>query len=437
MREICVGRDEEDLARWGTESTGFIAKHYVRTGDEINLSGNILMDVARPHMMLVCGKRGTGKSYTLGTMAEEISFLPEKTRKNLAVLIFDTMGIFWTMKFPNTRDAELLSEWDLEPKGIECNLATPYAHFESFRKAGVPADTPFAFRLSELNANDLCMAFGLDLYGPQGVLIERAMKNLHEDKGEFGLPDLLDKIGTDPSADPTTRGSVENRLLAAEDWGIFHEQGTPLSKIVQGGKVNIIDMSPYSSAVQGWSIRSLVIGLLVKKIFLARTFSRRTEELRTLEASKHPILPPSEYKAEMPMCWFVIDEAHEVLPLHGTTPATEPLLQVIREGRQPGLTLTLATQQPGKIHSDVITQSDMVLSHRVTAAMDVTALNQIMSNYMTYTIEKYLDSLPRVRGSAIILDDNSEKVYAVRVRPRLSWHGGASASLILAESVKK
>ncbi len=74
---------------------------------------------------------------------------------------------------------------------------------------------------------------------------------------------------------------------------------------------------------------------------------------------------------EFPLIWIAIDEAHEALPNDSITPATEPLIQIIREGRQPGITLVLATQQPGKMHTDVITQSDIVISHRVTAERDL------------------------------------------------------------------
>ena len=50
------------------------------------------------------------------------------------------------------------------------------------------------------------------------------------------------------------------------------------------------------------------------------------------------------------------------------------LTQLLREGRQPGISLVLATQQPGQIHKDVMTQSDIVISHRVTSATDLEAL---------------------------------------------------------------
>ena len=41
--------------------------------------------------------------------------------------------------------------------------------------------------------------------------------------------------------------------------------------------------------------------------------------------------------------------------------------------------------------------------------------------------------LPDAKGSAIILDDNSERLYPIRVRPRYTWHGGESPRAIRKE----
>lgn len=432
MREILVGRDEEDFKKFNFEATGFVGKHYVKTGDEINLSGDVYMDLSRPHVMLICGKRGTGKSYTLGVIAEEINFLPEKQRKQVAVLIFDLMGIFWTMKYPNLKDTSILKNWNLEGKSLsEINLIVPFGHVEKFAKAGIPADTAFALKPSELSAQDLEMVFGLDQNSMAGVLLERAVKAIKAEKGEFTIEELMEYVTNDETVEQAVRLSVQNKLSAAIDWGLFHEKGTPLKDVIKAGKINILDISPYQSSIGGWSIRALVIGLLTKKIFQARTGSRKGEEVRTLSAAKHPLLERDEGEKDVPMTWIFIDEAHEVLPREGSTPATEPLLQVIREGRQPGITLVVATQQPGKIHTDIMSQCDLVLAHRVTSLPDIDALNKIMANYMVFSLEKYLGGLPRVKGSAVLLDDNSEKVYAIRTRPRLTWHGGESASLLM------
>ena len=39
------------------------------------MSNKIFMDIARSHVVLVAGKRGSGKSYTLGVIAEELANL--------------------------------------------------------------------------------------------------------------------------------------------------------------------------------------------------------------------------------------------------------------------------------------------------------------------------------------------------------------------------
>ena len=138
-------------------------------------------------------------------------------------------------------------------------------------------------------------------------------------------------------------------------------------------------------------------------------------------------------KSGISLLWIFLDEAHEFLTREGKTPATDALIQILREGRQPGISLVLATQQPGQIHKDVMTQSDIVISHKLTAKADLDALNEIMQSYIPESIKKQMDSLPPLKGSAIILDDNSERIYPVRIRPRSTWHGGEAPSAVKAE----
>ena len=44
-----------------------------------------------------------------------------------------------------------------------------------------------------------------------------------------------------------------------------------------------------------------------------------------------------------------------------------------------------------------------------------------------------MDDLPSLKGSAIILDDNSERIYPMRIRPRFTWHGGEAPTAIAKE----
>jgi hypothetical protein len=93
----------------------------------------------------------------------------------------------------------------------------------------------------------------------------------------------------------------------------------------------------------------------------------------------------------------------------------------------------MATQQPGKLHHDALTQADIVISHRVTAKPDIDALNEIMQTYLLESIRQHMDELPALKGSAILLDDNSERIYSMRVRPRFTWHGGEAPTAVKAE----
>src|SRR3989344_4577636 len=116
--DIIIGRDKSDKEKFGDRGLIYLGKGYVKMGNSSSLSNNIWMDIARSHVILVAGKRGSGKSYTLGAIAEELSNLPEEASKNIASLIFDTMCIFWTMKYKNEKDKDLLKSWDLKPKTL-------------------------------------------------------------------------------------------------------------------------------------------------------------------------------------------------------------------------------------------------------------------------------------------------------------------------------
>ena len=73
------------------------------------------------------------------------------------------------------------------------------------------------------------------------------------------------------------------------------------------------------------------------------------------------------------------------------------------------------------------------MSHRITAKRDVEALNAMMQTYLPGAIQKYFDMLPKMRGSALILDDNSERIYPLQVRPRFTWHGGEAPTALKAK----
>ena len=430
MYDIIIGRNPEDQKKYGTEATIFIGKHYVRMGQTTSLSNKVYMDVAKSHVVFVCGKRGSGKSYTLGVIAESMLDLPEEIRKNLSIIMFDTMGIYWTMKYPNKQDKELLKEWDLEAKPLNVNIFTPVGYYQQYKDQDIPTDFPFSIRTSELSAFEWSEVFEINPNTPIGSLIERVIETLKESKENYGIDDIIEAIQKDDRASKEIKDAAENRFLSSKHWGLFSKQGTLMEDLVIPGQITVLDVSCYTHIPGAQGLRGLVIGLVSQKMFTQRMIVRKTEEYESIYRETHLIERDEEQKRE-PLIWLFIDEAHEFLPNVGKTVASQSLITVLREGRQPGISLVLATQQPGKIHTDVITQSDIVISHRLTAKIDTQALGAVMQSYMREGLDQQLNYLPRVKGAALIFDDNNEKIYPMRIRPRYTWHGGATPSVIL------
>jgi len=363
-------------------------------------------------------------SYTMGTIAEGVSDLPEEIKENLSVVMLDTMGIYWTMKYRNEKEADLLKEWGLEGKGLDVKIYTPTGYYKAYKEKGIPTDAPFSIKPSELTASDWCMTFELDINSPEGVLIEGVIEGLAEKKEDFDIDGILKAIQKDDSSKEEVKNAVENRFIASEKWGLFSKEGTPLNDLVKGGQVTVLDVSCYAVMPGAETLRALVIGLVSEKLFIQRMISRKNEELQSIKETTHFMGEKAEMKQKEPLVWLVIDEAHEFLPNEGKTLASHPLIIILREGRQPGISLILASQQPGKIHTDVMTQSDIVIAHRITAKVDIEALGMLMQSYMREGLDKQLNVLPRLKGSAIIFDDSNERMYSMRVRPRFTWHGG-------------
>ena len=424
MYEIIIGRSEKDRKAFGLDGTILLGKHFVKMGQVTSLYNPILLDVARSHIVFVCGKRGSGKSYTLGVIAEGMVNLPEEISKNLSVIILDTMGIYWTMKYANKKDENLLDDWDLKAYGFDVKIFTPIGYYDEFRKKGIPTDFSFSIMPSEFDAADWCMTFEIPINSSMGVLIERVISNLNEKEKNFSISDIIKEVKTDKKVEQNVKDAVENRFVSAEKWGLFSEKGTALKDLILPGKITILDVSCYATLPGSKEISALVIGLVAQKLFRERMVARRTEEFESIKNATTFFEEEIPEKERKPLVWLMIDEAHEFLPKQGKTSATHALLTILREGRQPGISLVLASQQPGQIHTDVMTQSDTVISHRVTAKVDIEALGALMQSYMRKGLDAELNDLPRIKGAALIFDDTNERIYPMMVRPRFTWHAG-------------
>lgn len=409
QKQYVIGRGDSNTCLGTLEVGRYLAL-------DKSMGSRVHMDALRPHAILICGKRGYGKSYTMGLIIEELATLSPEV--NIAALVIDTMGIFWTMRHPNNKDNEILSKWDFSPEGINAELFVPAGSIEHYKQMNIEAK-PFSISPQELSGYDWCSLFGFDPISQIGVFILKTIDEIKDKTSEFSLVNIIDHININGEADMTLRSATKNYFRLAISWGIFHEQGIILSDIIRKGKVAILDLS----SIDNQNIKAIAVKVLSSKIYNESIRSRRIYEKR--EMGEKPV------DEVIPLVWMFVDEAHLFLPADGETPATSVLVnEWLRQGRQPGLSIIFATQRPAALHSDVISQSDIIICHRITAQDDISALEAVRPTYMRERIGDSLKKMGTEKGVAFIVDDNSESAHIVRMRPRKSWHGGDEPSAI-------
>ncbi len=387
-----------------------IGKYYALDG---SLGSTVFIDASKPHVMLICGKRGYGKSYTMGVILEEFYSLNEKIRRNIGIVVADTLGIFWTSVFPNKKEMEALQEWELMPEGIDATIFSSPEMVENYREKGIDA-RELSISTSALSSFHWCNLFGISFSSLPAVAISRA---LYELKEEYDIDDIKEKILKDDEIDNETKLICQNFFTMAESWKIFKKKGLRCSEIVQKGKISILDLSPYPE-----NLKAIILAVIGEMFFEERVKERKRDEER-----KMGII---DIESEIPLIWLAIDEAHVFLPQEEKITKEVYINRWMRQGRQPGLTLILATQRPSSLDNEVLSHADIIICHRLTTQEDIDSLNKIRPTYMKESIGEAIKKMGAEKGIAIVIDDVTEAVHVIKVRPRKSWHGGEEPSAV-------
>jgi len=421
---IFVGRKKSIHEKYGIEGSLLFGKSL----EKEKFGKLVHLDAISPHVIFICGARGSGKSYDLGVIAEEII----TKNPNLAAVVIDPVGIFWSMKHPNKEEREVkdLLEWGLEPKGLESTkVFIPYGLKESIPKDTY--DALFSIKPSELTVDDWCLTFGLERFSPTSLLLEKAIEKAKAKKRNFSIDDLIrviekDKelISREKGYSISTRRALLSRLEAAKSWGILSEEGTSLSEICMEGIVSVIDISFLEE-----NVSSLVIGMLARKILNARKKVTRQASMKKYAMSDIDEL----LDVEIPPTWLFIDEAHTLIPSGGLkTAATDSLIEYVKQGRRPGCSLVFATQQPSAIDTKVLSQLDILITHKLVFEEDIKAVMKRVPTVVPdeYRKASFIRSLPI--GVALLADrsEQSSRAFTVKVRPRFSQHEGRETTSI-------
>ncbi|HIP74272.1 MAG TPA: ATP-binding protein, partial [Euryarchaeota archaeon] len=416
-RRVMIGRKASLFSREGFRGALYIG----RVEEEGELKGyDVYVDALYPHVVFVAGARGSGKSYTLGVFVEELA----ENNPYVGVVVIDPVGIYWSMKLPNRQSDEIqaLSRWGLTPKGYDnVKVFVPVGAVDEIPESTY--DAVFTLKPSMLTVDDWALTFGIDRFSPAGMLLEKVLEAVRKENEDYSIEDIIDRLekweelrDKEKGFKPETIRALLSRFYAARSWGIFSEEGTPLTEISKPGVVSVIDVSFLEE-----NVGALVIGVLARRILHARKAATRKEAAKILN-----VAGGGREEKDIPPTWLVIDEAHILIPSgNRKTPASDALIEYVKQGRRPGCSLLFATQQPAAIDSRVLSQLDLLFVHKLVFSDDVRAVEKRMPTVLPkeYT-GVFVKRLPI--GVALVGDraDTTSRAFLVRIRPRRSQHEG-------------
>ena len=279
----------------------------------------------------LCGQSGSGKSYALGLVLEQLLL-----ETGLRVVILDPNSDF--ARFGEVRDGaqpDLARRW------------TALAHGIGIRSAESPGGDRLRLRFGELAPATQAALLQLDPVADREEYAE-----LRHLLAEW-RPESLEELA---AADRPEARHLSRRVgnLGLERLGVW----------ARADPGSVLD------ALDDQSVRCLVVDVgslptrqeqaLVSESVLRGVWERRRE--------RRPIL-------------VVIDEAHNVCPTSSEDPltalATEHAVRIAGEGRKFGIYMLVATQRPQKVHENVISQCDNLVLMRLNSAADAAFIGDV------------------------------------------------------------
>jgi DNA helicase HerA-like ATPase len=324
----------------------------------------------------LCGQSGSGKSYALGVLLEQLLI-----DTDLPILVLDPNGDF--VGLGSTVDG-------VEP---EERQRIEQAHVQVFG-----ATPPPDGRLLRVRFNDL------------GVESKAAVLQLDPlvDRGEYNL---LIAMAEDFRSQPTgsvidrlrSSGDADERLLAEriENLGVL---GWDVWARDKEAVLDALDPLPRAGVIDVGGFEHPRERLAVAMAILDHLWEQRER--------RQPVL-------------LVIDEAHNVCPADPVDPmaraTTDRLVQIANEGRKYGIWLFLCTQRPSRIHQSVLSQCDNLALMRMNSPGDLAELEQLFG----FVPPEMLHLAPMFRkGESLMCGAFAPAPSFVQMRRRRTREGG-------------
>jgi uncharacterized protein len=286
----------------------------------------------------LCGQSGSGKTYTLGVILEQLLL-----RTELRMVVLDPNSDYVRL------DELAAAAGDMRPERVD-DLRRRTCVFRS----GV-GTRALRVRFGRLPLRQQALVLALDPLqdADQYDLLRRLTERM--DSTEFSLSDVRREL--DPTVDQSHRAlglRIDN--LGVAGWEIWAEGTEPpiLDQLPADWRAAVMDLGGLAHPEE----RSVIAASVLSALWKGRH-------------DRQPLL-------------IVIDEAHNVCPQDPTDShqalAIEHTSRIAAEGRKYGLYLLLATQSPQKLHVNVLSQCENLVLMKTNSAADVAHLADVFSH---------------------------------------------------------
>lgn len=356
------------------EDGAFIGTMYGNPEIKVKLD---IEKLVRLHIAIL-GATGTGKSYTVGVLIEEL------LEHNFPVVVIDPHGEYYTFQYQNDEkeDLERLKELNLNPKTYNVKILSPV-----YQGTG-----ELTLNFNSLNAD--AMAEICQLSTVMKDLLYLAMKSLKEKQIETIDPETLlqevEKIAREWGFARSTQLSLKRRISILKEIGIFGK-GLKPEEIVKPRQLTIIDVSEEMEE----HIRRIFVGSLLNELFNAR---------------KEEKIPP---------LMVVVEESHRFAPQDEETYSKTIMRKIAREGRKFGIGLCITSQRIVGLDKDVISQCGTKIILRIDSKTDLDYIRP----YIDYTTAEDFQRIPYLpTGTAAITGVTAKYPIITQIRPRKTKH---------------
>jgi uncharacterized protein len=354
--------------------------------NESGITVKIYSDGFNRHTFL-CGQSGSGKSYALRKILEQLM-----VNKEIRILVLDFNSEFVLMKNLYTLQQINKSE---EENNEKLTTVTEYDYFkekfnsvseniEIFRPdlPSIDKDNKLKINYCELSQEDQAILLGYDPLSDTTNDIENyhRFRLLHQQAKAFTKesPPFSDYLERIHKLEAILVSDYEKRIdnKQISSWELFIDSNTDESikqYLDNDWRCLICDVGSFSNNDQKYVLTNFILNLLWEK---------RYEKKQTV---------------------IVIDEAHNVCPTNPINKlqerALDYLIRFAGEGRKFGLNLFLISQRPSKIHGNVLSQCENLILMKMNSRMDTT----IIEKNFGFIPKAYVDKSPFLNlGEAVI-----------------------------------